>query len=112
MKAMTALWAAMILLPAGAMSSESPGENTLGAYIKRALERNPQLAARKHMVAADKEKIGATLTLPDPALSGSFSAGRDGITRKRSLWDRPSPGRDASDRIARRPRLHTGQARR
>jgi outer membrane protein, heavy metal efflux system len=77
-------------------------EHTLGAYIRRALDRNPDLVARRHMTAADKEKIGTALALPDPVLAASFPLQKSNSAVERLSFTQgiPWPGRIISERRA------------
>jgi cobalt-zinc-cadmium efflux system outer membrane protein len=86
--------------PAAAQAKDSMQEHSLGAYIRRALDGNPELVARRHMVAADKEKIAAAIALPDPIAGVSFTRGPSGIEAEKFSLSQgiPWPGRLISNR--------------
>jgi outer membrane protein TolC len=86
--------------PVSAQVKDTLREHSLGAYIKRALDRNPELVARRHLVAADREKIAAMLALPDPNAGVSFGKGQNGIQAEKFSLSQgiPWPGRLVSNR--------------
>lgn len=101
----TGLLIAIVLIlapfvPASAQTKDTLREHSLGAYIRRALDRNPELVARHHLVAADREKISAAFALPDPIAGILFGKRQSGIEAgKFSLsQDIPWPGRLVSNR--------------
>jgi outer membrane protein, heavy metal efflux system len=75
----------------------------IGTYIKRALDRNPQLVARRSMVLADSTKIGTVALLPDPTLSvAGIPAMSAKIGKYAATQMIPWPGRFKADRNAAR----------
>jgi cobalt-zinc-cadmium efflux system outer membrane protein len=77
----------------------------LGLYIKRALERNPQLVARHQMVLADSVKIKTISALPDPAVGIGISAEPGmgvNIGKYSATQMIPWPGRTFAERRAAR----------
>jgi outer membrane protein TolC len=89
-------------IPLSAQAKDSLQEHSLGAYIRRALDRNPELVARRHLVAADREKIDAAFALPDPTAGVSFAKGQSGIEAEKFSFSQgiPWPGRLVSNRKA------------
>jgi outer membrane protein, heavy metal efflux system len=87
----------------------SPSSAILGLYIKRAMERNPQLVARRHMVAADSLKISTVVALPDPTVGFGVSTNPEMGTKigKYAIAQTiPWPGKTISDRRAARSDYH------
>jgi len=89
-------------VPAAAQAKDTLRKHSLGAYIRRALDRNPELVARRHLVAADREKIAAALALPDPTAGVSFGKGQGGVEAEKFSLSQgiPWPGRLISNRRA------------
>jgi outer membrane protein TolC len=89
-----------IFIPAAAHEKDTLHEHSLSAYIKRALDRNPEIVTRRHLVAADREKIAAALALPDPTAGVSFAKGQGGIEAEKFSLSQgiPWPGRFISNR--------------
>lgn len=69
-------WAATSLAMDGPttlpIEPELSGENTLDFYVQVALERNPQVLAAQHIVAAQAEVIPQVTALADPMLTETF----------------------------------------
>jgi outer membrane protein TolC len=83
----------------------TPSSAILGLYIKRAIERNPQLVARRHMVAADSMKIKAVTVLPDPTVGIGISSDPETgmkIGKYAIAQTIPWPGRTVAERRAAR----------
>jgi outer membrane protein, heavy metal efflux system len=83
----------------------SPSSAILGLYINRAIERNPQLVAKKHLVAADSLKISTVVALPDPTVGLGVSTNPEMGTKigKYAIAQTiPWPGKTLSDRRAAR----------
>ena len=92
----------IVVIAVSGSSEENFSEHTLNAYIKHAVEQNPELVARRHLVESDKQNIATTTKMPDPTLNSSLSLLKDGFWLENVSINQsiPWPGRFKSDRKA------------